>query len=264
MLRRTGACAVALVVASALAECTSGVRQPIASTTSTAPSSTRRRASTTSPIPAWRTIGRSVQGRPLRALTLGHGARRVLWIGGIHGDEPQGRVATASLPEAFRRHRLGGSVTLTILEDANPDGRALGTRENANDIDLNRDFPATNFDRSNPENGGTPLSQPESRALYALIQRTKPDLVVSCHAFRGDHFVNFDGPARDLARRFSRLSGYRVEASGELGFGTPGSLGTLVGVDLGTAVITIEFPFNSDPTADWQTIRSAALDIIGG
>jgi predicted deacylase len=208
-------------------------------------------------------IGHSVQGRPLLTITLGHGPRRVLWIGGIHGDEPQGQIATASLPLAFMAADLGEKVTLTILADDNPDGRALHTRENANHVDLNRNFPAANFDTTNPEFGRAPLSQPESKALYRLIQRVRPDLVISCHAFRGDQLINFDGPGQALAQRFSALSGLRVEASGELGFETPGSLGSLVGVDRKTPILTIEFLRGSNSTADWKKIERAALSVIG-
>lgn len=90
---------------------------------------------TTSPTPAatelppppaaagWEVIGTSVQGKPIRVLTVGHGPRKVLFIGGIHGDEPEGVVATAALPAAFEAAGLGDAVTLTILEDANPDGQ---------------------------------------------------------------------------------------------------------------------------------------------
>ena len=103
---------------------------------------------------AWQVIGYSVQGRPLRAMQVGHGPRRVLWIGGIHGDEPQGSVATASLAAAFDAAGLGATTTLTILEDDNPDGRALERVDNANGVDLNRNFPATNFDTQDPQAGG--------------------------------------------------------------------------------------------------------------
>ncbi|MDQ1447548.1 MAG: murein peptide amidase [Actinomycetota bacterium] len=214
-----------------------------------------------SPV-VWQTIGHSVEGRPLRMQRVGHGRRRVLWIGGIHGDEPQGVVATASLASAFEQARLENRVTLVIVEDDNPDGRVRHTRDNANHVDLNRNFPARNFDRTNSESGRTPLSQPESRALYDLIRRVHPDLVISCHASRGHQFINYDGPAKAIAERFSAKSGLPVEASNSLGFGTPGSLGSLVGIDRGIPILTIELLRGSSPTADWYAIRRAAVSVI--
>src|SRR5688572_11324952 len=44
-------------------------------------------------VSQWRELGRSVEGRPIRARTVGHGPRHVLWIGGIHGDETEGTLA---------------------------------------------------------------------------------------------------------------------------------------------------------------------------
>src|SRR5262245_11074347 len=49
----------------------------------------------------WTTLATSVEGRPIRLATIGHGPRRVLWVGGIHGDEREGARATAELPAAF-------------------------------------------------------------------------------------------------------------------------------------------------------------------
>lgn len=210
----------------------------------------------------WRTVGTSVAGRPLRALTVGHGPRRVLWIGGIHGDEAEGALATSELPEAFRAAGLADAVTLTILEDANPDGRAAKTRFNRNQVDLNRNFPASNFDARNPEYGTSPLSQPESQAVKALIDEVDPHLVTVCHAFQGREFINFDGPGQELARRFSSLSGMPLEA--DVGYGTPGSMGSYVGRDRGIPILTIEWRRGSDPGTDWARTRAAALDAIKG
>ena len=159
----------------------------------------------------WREIGRSVQDRPIRMMTVGRGPRKVIWVGGIHGDEREGRVTTERLPDALRS--LGNSieqVTLHIVQDVNPDGTALARRGNANGVDLNRNYPAENFDLGNPRFGGEPLSQPEARALHDLILRLQPDLVVVSHAWRGDHFINFDGPAEQLAILFETLSRYSM------------------------------------------------------
>ncbi len=211
----------------------------------------------------WRTAGTSVQGRPIRALTLGHGPRQVLFIGGIHGDEAEGSYTTTELPAAFTAADFSDRVTLTIIEDANPDGRAAKTRTNANGVDVNRNFPAPNFDPNNPANGESPLSQPESRTVHYLIEATKPDLIVVMHSWHDKQFINFDGPARQIADRFATTSGLPVTASTEFA-PTPGSLGSYAGRDRKRPVLTIELRKGSDPKAAREQIRTALLEAIGG
>jgi len=212
---------------------------------------------------AWQVIATSVQGRPLRTLTIGQGARKVLFIGGIHGDEDEGAYSASQLPAAFLDAGLADSVTLMILEDANPDGRALRKRENANGVDLNRNFPATNFDSASPSSGGEPLNQPESRAVTEAIERFVPDLVIVLHSWAGREFINFDGPARPIAERFAAASGMTLTESTEFAT-TPGSLGSYVGRDRGIPLLTVEFRKGSDPQADWNRIRAALIDAIRG
>jgi murein peptide amidase A len=213
--------------------------------------------------PRWQTFGASHTGRPLRLTRLGLGARRVLWIGGIHGDEREGRVATAQLPRALRREAGAlERVTLTIVDDVNPDGTAQGTRGNARGVDLNRNYPAANF-RPSRFFGAMPLDQPEAKALHDLIRDERPHLVIVAHAWRGDHFVNFDGPAAGLAREFSRLSGYRVQPSDEIA-PTPGSLGSWVGGTLGVPILTLEYQRGRDPWSAWLETRSAILAVVMG
>ena len=48
-------------------------------------------------VSVWREIGRSVEARPIRLRTVGVGPTRVLWIGGIHGNEAEGAIATDRL-----------------------------------------------------------------------------------------------------------------------------------------------------------------------
>lgn len=214
-------------------------------------------------IGPWQVIGTSVQGRPIRLREVGHGPRRVLFVGGIHGNESEGAYTTDQLPVAFIAAGLADDVTLSVIEDVNPDGRAAGTRGNANGVDVNRNFPATNFDVTNPSFGGTPLSQPESRVLHDAIERIDPALVLVAHSWIGKEFVNFDGPAADIAKRFSEASGLPVEASTAFA-PTPGSLGSYVGRDRGKPILTIEVLHGSDPRADWDRLRDALLQAIQG
>jgi predicted deacylase len=206
-------------------------------------------------------IGSSVAGEPIRIATVGTGPRRVLWIGGIHGDEREGSVATAELPAALAA--VPGAleaVTLTILDDVNPDGTAAGTRGNKNGVDLNRNYPAANF-KPHRMYGIRPLSQPEARALHDLVLSLQPHLVIVAHSWRGDRFINFDGPAEPLAERFRRLSTYPLRKSADIA-PTPGSLGSWVGKTLGIPILTIEYRRGSDPTRAWQETKAAILAVV--
>jgi hypothetical protein len=212
----------------------------------------------------WVEIGRSLRGLPIRKRVVGVGPRKVIWVGGIHGNEREGAVATESLAAAFlAADDLEFSVTLTIVEDINPDGSDANTRGNANGVDLNRNFPA-----SNARPGSEPLSEPESRVLHDLIEEVRPDTVLVAHSWgikpRGPkEFINFDGPAERLARIFSGISGYVVQPSPKLG-PTPGSLGSWVGIDRQIPILTIEYMRGKDPREAWLETREAILAVIRG
>lgn len=83
------------------------------------------------------------------------------------------------------------------------------------------------------------------------------------HSWAGDQFINFDGPAQELAQRFSASSGLLVQASTEFA-PTPGSLGSYVGRDRGIPVLTIEVLKGSDPHAVWDKLEPALLGAIAG
>lgn len=212
----------------------------------------------------WIEIGVSVRGLPIRCKTVGEGPRRVLWVGGIHGNEREGAVATANLESAFRSASdLWKHVTLTIIEDINPDGSAAGTRRNANRVDLNRNFPAKN---ALPKS--RPLSEPESRVLRDVIESVEPDTVLVAHSWgrkpKGPkRFINYDGPAERLASIFELISGYPVKLSRHLP-PTPGSLGSWVGIDRQIPILTIEYMRGVDPELAWTETREAILAVIRG
>lgn len=194
---------------------------------------------------------------------IGHGSRRVLLIGGIHGDETEGTYTTAQLPQAFLMSGLAESATLVLIEDANPDGRAARTRLNAHGVDINRNFPASNFDPTDTTYGGYPLSQPESRVVFETVNRFRPDLVIVLHSWVNDSFLNFDGPARGLAESFSATSGVPIRESRSFA-PTPGSLGSYFGRDRGIPILTVEVRRGSAPEVVWARLREALLQAIAG
>lgn len=152
------------------------------------------------------TVGRSVEGAPIRALRVGSPkARRVvLVVGAIHGTEPAGRAVTRRL----RRARPPRGTALVVVDSANPDGVAAGTRWNARGVDLNRNFPfgwepiGAPFDIYH--SGPRPLSEPESAAMAKLIRRLRPRVTVWYH--QQMRLVDRSGGDPFLERLYARRS----------------------------------------------------------
>lgn len=184
----------------------------------------------------WQTIGTSAMGRDVRAIDLGRGGPRVCVIAGIHGDEQEGLRHLPDVVDLLR----DVPWTVRLIEDASPDGTALGTRGTASGVDPNRNWPASNFETS-ARNGPRPLSEPEIAAVHRDLVRFDPELVIVLHSARSGPFVNFDGPAEAYAEQFSRGAGQPWRVQPSMGYPTPGSLGTWMGIDRQVPILTIEF-----------------------
>jgi murein peptide amidase A len=129
-----------------------------------------------------RTLGTSAGGLPIDAVRRGTpGGRVVLVIGVIHGDEPAG----AAIVDRLAQLDVAGGVDLWTVRAMNPDGLAANDRHNANQVDLNRNFPYEWGPIGQPGDGqyaGTgPASEPETQAMVAFISEIRPDLVIWYH-----------------------------------------------------------------------------------
>jgi protein MpaA len=174
----------------------------------------------------------------------------------VHGDEPASVEAVVGL---VRRLRAGGigAGPLVVVPALNPDGLARGTKNNAHDVDLNRNFAARNWRAEHAPGyfpGAAPLSEPEARLLAGLVEAHDVRGVVAVHAPFA--CVNYDGPAAAWAEDVAQACGW--PARGDIGYPTPGSLGSWLGVDAGLPVLTLELP--PGPLASFGRQAAAALD----
>jgi protein MpaA len=204
-------------------------------------------------------IGRSVKGEPIGMVTFGAGERPVLVLGAIHGDEPTSAVLTRALVAELRQDpELVLGVPVAVIEVMNPDGLTAGTRFNARKIDLNRNFPAKNFS-GHVRRGKEAVSEPESKALFDVIERLNPRLIVSVHSM-DKPCNNYDGPAKDVAETMAKLNGYPAVPT--IGYPTPGSLGSWAGNDRQIPIITLELPRKLKADGVWPANRDAVLAAI--
>ncbi len=150
-------------------------------------------------------FGRSVQNRPLTFIRRGNpNGIRVLVVGTIHGDEPAGLAVT----DILKKMDVPANVDLWILPEMNPDGIFLKTRQNANKVDLNRNFPV----RWKPLGevgfwqwaGTGPATEPEVLAMMKLGKVIQPQFNVWYHQ---DYFRISPGLGRDgdIRERYAML-----------------------------------------------------------
>lgn len=192
--------------------------------------------------------GRSVRGADLEVY-LPTEQTELLIFAGIHGEEPE---TTVLLSKALRsRHKPLRNCAVVLA--ANPDGLVRGTRANANGVDLNRNFPANNWQEADvchrweagrPQevelsSGDEAASEPETQALINLIADLQPKHIVSMHG----PLACIDDPlASPLGQWMARETGLPLVP--DIGDPTPGSFGSWCAEE-GLPVITYELPAES-------------------
>ncbi|NUN16203.1 MAG: DUF2817 domain-containing protein [Myxococcales bacterium] len=181
--------------------------------------------------------GESVAGRGLIVERFGDSGPPVLILSAIHGNERPAVVFGERLRTFLQQQQdVYDTCQVFLITAANPDGTVYGTRHNLSDVDLNRNFPAKNFQPSET-NGKFPLQEPESAALAELIEFLDPVAILSIH--NPLHQVDYNGPAEMLAKGMAKISG--IPFKPPIG-GLPGSLGSWAGEDLQIPTITLELP----------------------
>jgi protein MpaA len=149
-------------------------------------------------------LGRSVDGRGITAVETGDfdNPAKTLVVGCIHGNECAG-VAVA---ERLAAIPPPPETDLWVVTDLNPDGAAAGTRTNAHGVDLNRNFP-WRWTRLGGihYSGPRPLSEPETRIAYRLIERVRPSVSVWFHQHLD--VVDDSSGTGAIERRFARAAG---------------------------------------------------------
>lgn len=186
-------------------------------------------------------LGKSVGGRTLEAAVFMPTSPCVLFLGGVHGDEPEGVWLMESLLQQWRQSFSFQHCGAVVWAQVNPDGVHAGQRGNGNGIDLNRNLPTKDWtsEVKNPryQPGPHPASEPENKALIALIEKHRPQAILSAHSFHTPQ-VNSNGPAKPWAEALSKICGYPVTE--DIGYPTPGCLGTYAGFEKKIPTITLE------------------------
>ena len=189
--------------------------------------------------------GFSVMGAPLVYFPCKRECR-LLVMAGIHGEEPE---TTFLLSRALRAFDDNFESVAFIL-CANPDGVALGTRGNANGVDLNRNFKTQNFSTEKVSSrsileaprdtllspGAFAESEPETKALVALVEQLKPSSIISMHA----PLACVDAPQKTTLVT-DLMSTFSLPWLQDIGYKTPGSFGTWCG-ERGIECVTLELP----------------------
>ncbi|QIE58556.1 peptidase M14 [Rasiella rasia] len=120
-------------------------------------------------------IGSSEMGRNIEMIVVGNGPKKILAWSQMHGNESTTTKAIFDVLKFLRQKNVFQEAISTFLNEhslyiipiLNPDGAVLYTRENANEIDLNRD--------------AQQQSQAESRVLAKVFKDISPHLCLNLH-----------------------------------------------------------------------------------
>jgi len=155
-------------------------------------------------------LGTSLEGREIVAERLGApGGRRVLVVGVIHGNEDAGVAVVDRLRTTASDGAIPDGIELWLVSSMNPDGQAAQDRHNANEVDLNRNFPFRWGPIGEPGNsqyaGPGPASEPETQAMVAFISQLQPELALWYHQ-DANLIIPSDGRDGVLRARYAELT----------------------------------------------------------
>lgn len=185
------------------------------------------------------TFAHSPLGLPVTAYRWKQGPRKVLILGGVHGDEIEGVTCALGLLDEWSK-KNSHQLDLTLIPQFNIDGVLTKQRMNSSGVDLNRNLPTKDWSpeiktpRYHP--GPRPNSEPENQALSKWIETEKPNFILSLHSWHP--VLNVNGDCLAEAESLAASTGYKIDT--DIGYPTPGCLGSYAGLERGCPTLTYE------------------------
>ncbi len=187
----------------------------------------------------------------------------VLIIGGVHGDEPEGVWLCEKLLEHLRGVSSPTHQDWVLIPCLNPDGFKKRQRTNANGVDLNRNFPSSDWNPTAKElryfPGPKPGSELETQAVIEAIDTFNPRLIIHCHSWKPSIIYTASTVPKE-AEILSRASGYELQS--DIGYPTPGSLGQYGYFQRSIPVICIEEKEGAQKEETWSRFKNAFESIL--
>ena len=206
----------------------------------------------------------SALGKPLELFSSLHSTERpFLFIGGIHGDEPEGVTLATEFLSWLQKNNNESLKPWILIPCLNVDGFAQKARTNGNGVDLNRNFPSPDWSadiksqRYNP--GPFAASEPEVHALIELIETENPLAIIHFHSW--EPCVVYTGaPGKEFATILVGETGYVV--SEDIGYPTPGSLGQFGWLAHQIPVICIEEQEKISQNLVWPRFQKGLIRLL--
>lgn len=187
--------------------------------------------------------GTSAEGYDIPVFKTDKKASKYLFlIGGVHGDEVEGVYVLKELFQWLKLDHAVEDMPIVVVPILNVDGYRAQSRVNAHSVDLNRNLPTKDWSKAHSQPrynpGAKPLSEPENQFLVKLLDKYKPGLIISFHTWKP--ILNFNGDCQDIAEHVAKFNNYEI--SSDIGYPTPGSLGTFAVEKYDAPVLTFECP----------------------
>lgn len=232
----------------------------------------------------WFVIGKSIEGKIIKCYKVTSNKvmnSKVVIVGGIHGNEV-GTVKLASkIVNHFWRIRDKLNVELFVIPCLNPDGyyqalndpdywhRGKVGRFNANNVDLNRNFPTRDFKQRSVWQYGKDYSQsrevycgkyggsePETKSLIEFIQNQNIENLIMLHNIGKDVIINEnDEVAKKWAGIYYKYAKFNIKYS--LGFS-----GSAARWALENSIHYMTVEGSSRWGSDWNRQRKAIVKVL--
>lgn len=201
------------------------------------------------------------RGLPVLSYEFHGGGPEVLILGGVHGDEVEGVIAAQEILKHLANEN-SYKLNITLVPQFNLEGVIFKTRGNAQGIDLNRNLPTKDWSpeiktpRYNP--GPAAGSEPENKGLLSYIENKKPTFIYTLHSWKP--MLNVNGDCDKVAQIIHEKTGYIIDK--DIGYPTPGCLGTFTGLERNIPTLTYEIERGLDTESIIQIHVPAILESL--